>query len=109
MPGAEGREWGAVRQPRKTGCESKKGYKGGNKMLLIHKVTSDSVVDFAAEELRKYLRMMMPECGDVKIRYAPDATAGFRLGLMQDFGLDVTRYQGPESRHIQPKVLWGQR
>ncbi len=32
----------------------------------------------------------MPECGDIKISYNPDATDGFRLGLMQDFGLDVS-------------------
>ena len=58
-------------------------------MFYINKITSDSTVDFAAEELKKYLRMMMPEGGDVKIAYAPDAKDGFRLGLMQDFGLDV--------------------
>jgi hypothetical protein len=34
--------------------------------------------------------MMMPECGDVKISYAPDAKDGFRLGLMSDFGLDTS-------------------
>ena len=59
-------------------------------MLYIKKVTSDSVIDFAAEELKKYLRMMMPDGGDVKISYAPDAEEGFRLGLMQNFGLDVS-------------------
>ena len=36
-------------------------------MLNIKKITSDTIVDFAAEELKKYLRMMMPEGGDVKI------------------------------------------
>ena len=59
-------------------------------MLRINKITSDSVVDYAAEELKKYLRMMMPEGGDIKIAYAPKATDGFRLGLMQDFGLDTS-------------------
>ena len=59
-------------------------------MFYINKITSDSTVDFAAEELKKYLRMMMPEGGDVKIAYAPDAKDGFRLGLMQDFGFDVS-------------------
>jgi len=59
-------------------------------MFLIHKITSDTVVDFAAEELKKYLRMMMPECGDIKIMYYPEAKSGFRLGLMQDFGLNVS-------------------
>ena len=59
-------------------------------MISINKITSDSVIDYAAEELKKYLRMMMPESGEVKVSYAPSATAGFRLGLMQDFGLDVS-------------------
>ena len=59
-------------------------------MLRINKITSASPVDFAAEELKKYLRMMMPECGDIKIAYDPSATNGFRLGLMSDFGLDTS-------------------
>ena len=59
-------------------------------MLYINKITSDTTVDFSAEELKKYLRMMMPEGGDVKINYAPEAKDGFRLGLMQDFGLDTS-------------------
>ena len=65
-------------------------------MLFINKITSNSTVDFAAEELKKYLRMMMPEGGDVAISYAPDARDGFRLGLMQDFGLDVSDVEEPE-------------
>ena len=65
-------------------------------MLTINKITSASPVDYAAEELKKYLRMMMPECGDIKISYAPDAVDGFRLGLMQDFGLDVSDAEDPE-------------
>ena len=59
-------------------------------MLTINKITSASPVDFAAEELKKYLRMMMPRCGDIKINYNPEAKNGFRLGLMQDFGLDTS-------------------
>ena len=59
-------------------------------MLTINKLITVSPVDFAAEELKKYLRMMMPECGDIKISYNPKATDGFRLGLMQDLGLDVS-------------------
>ena len=65
-------------------------------MLFINKITSDATVDFAAEELKKYLRMMMPECGDIKISYCPDARDGFRLGLMQDFGLDVSEVEDVE-------------
>jgi hypothetical protein len=58
-------------------------------MYQIFKITSHSAVDFAAEELKKYMRMMMPECGEIFIKYDPDAKTGLRLGLMQDFGLDV--------------------
>ena len=59
-------------------------------MPNIYKITANPVVDFAAEELKKYLRMMMTEGGAVAIAYDPAATEGFRLGLMQDFGLDVS-------------------
>ncbi len=59
-------------------------------MYFINKISTASPVDFAAEELKKYLRMMMPECGDVEIKYNPMAKDGFRLGLMQDFELDVS-------------------
>ncbi len=59
-------------------------------MYKIYKITSHPTVDFAAEELKKYLRMMMPRCGEIAISYAPDAKDGFRLGLMQDFSLDVS-------------------
>ncbi len=59
-------------------------------MLTINKITSHETVDFAASELKKYLRMMMPNGGDVKITFDPNAESGFRLGFMQDFGLDVS-------------------
>ena len=59
-------------------------------MLFIYKITSHTTVDFAAEELRKYLWMMMPECGGISVEYKPDAKDGFRLGLMSDFGLDTS-------------------
>ena len=59
-------------------------------MYTIRKITSNPVVDFAAEELKKYLRMMMPRCGEITIAYEPEAKDGFRLGLMEDFGLDVS-------------------
>ena len=65
-------------------------------MFYINKITSNHTVDYAAEELKKYLRMMMPEGGDVVIAYNPDAKDGFRLGLMQDFGLDVSDAEDPE-------------
>jgi len=59
-------------------------------MLTINKITSSPVVDFAAEELKKYLRMMMPDCGNIKISYDPNAKDGFLLGLMQDLSLDTS-------------------
>ena len=65
-------------------------------MLKIKKLRADHVIDFAAEELKKYLRMMMPECGDVEILYAPGAEDGFRLGLAEDFGLTFPEAEDPE-------------
>ena len=59
-------------------------------MYKIYKITSNPVVDFAAEELKKYLRMMMPRCGEIEISYAPGAVDVFRLGLMADFGIDTS-------------------
>lgn len=38
----------------------------------------------------------MPDGGDVKISYNPDAKDGFRLGLMQDFGLDISDAEDAE-------------
>lgn len=56
-------------------------------MLTIQKLRADHVIDYAAEELKKYLRMMMPEGGEIDISYDPQAKDGFRLGLLEDFGL----------------------
>ena len=59
-------------------------------MYKICKITPNHTVDFAAEELKKYLRMMMPRCGEIEIVYDPSAVSGFRLGVMSDFGLDTS-------------------
>ena len=56
-------------------------------MLTIKKIRTNEVIDHAAQELKKYLRMMMPEAGEIDISYDPDAKDGFRLGLLEDFGL----------------------
>ena len=56
-------------------------------MFVINKLRADHVIDFAAEELKEYLRMMMPRCGEIDICYNPEAKDGFRLGLLEDFGL----------------------
>lgn len=60
-----------------------------NLFYTIHKITENPVVDYAAEELKKYLRMMMPLCGEITIDSDPDAE-GFKLGLMADFGIDTS-------------------
>ncbi len=59
-------------------------------MFVINKLRDDPVLDFAAQELQEYLLMMMPESGVSVIRRDPDATEGFRLGLLEDFGLENT-------------------
>ena len=58
----------------------------------IYKITDCTTVDYAAEELKKYLRMMMPECGDIDIERACGGVPndGFVLGLMQDFGISTS-------------------
>ena len=59
-------------------------------MLTVYTVTQNGTVAYAAEEFKKYLRMMMPDLTDVRIVHDPFAKNGVRLGLMQDFGLDVS-------------------
>ena len=51
-------------------------------MFSIQKIRADHTIDFAAEELKEYLRMMMPEGGDIPISFNPEAKEGFRLGLL---------------------------
>ena len=65
-------------------------------MYQIFKITSNPTVDFAAEELKKYMRMMMPECGEIFIKYDPTATEGLRLGLLPDLGLDTSEAEDVE-------------
>ena len=57
-------------------------------MHHISKVTSHTIIDFAAEELKKYLMQMSPECGGIGI--SAEDIGGFRLGVMSDFGLDAS-------------------
>ncbi len=58
------------------------------KINLIH---PNHVLVFAAEELKKYLRMMMPQCEDIEIVFDAEADAdpdnGFKLGLLRDLEL----------------------
>lgn len=65
-------------------------------MIYINKIQSHSAIDYAAEELRKYFYMMMPEGDNITTRFAPGAEDGFRLGLMSDFGLDTSDAEDTE-------------
>jgi AraC-like DNA-binding protein len=75
-------------------------------MYKIYKITSSHIVDFAAEELKKYLRMMMPRAGEIDIEYKPDAKDGFRLGVMADFGLDTSESDDITLDDIAKKVSY---
>ena len=55
--------------------------------MHIIKTRCDHTIDFAAEELKKYLRMMMPQQGDIAIECNTGRQTGFRLGLLSDFGI----------------------
>lgn len=59
-------------------------------MFEIFVVSPNTTAVFAAEELKKYLRMMMPRCGEIPIRIGEKSDHGFRLGLMDDFGMDTS-------------------
>ena len=58
-------------------------------MLKIYKIIDHPTIGYAAEELKKYLRMMMPEGGDIEITLNPFDEDGFKLGLMENFGLPL--------------------
>lgn len=64
-------------------------------MLYINKISSHSAIDYAAEELKKYLYMMMPDGDSITTRYS-DEICGFRLGLMSDLGLDTSDVEDVE-------------
>ena len=57
-------------------------------MFTIRIMRDDEVLSFAAQELKEYLLMMMPEGGCAKITHDTTGTDGFRLGLLEDFGLE---------------------
>lgn len=64
-------------------------------MYSISTLTPHPTAVYAAEELKKYLRMMMPRAGNIPLHIASDHVAAFRLGLMQDFNLDVSDAEDP--------------
>ena len=70
-------------------------------MLKIHKVMDHPTIEYAAQELKKYLRMMMPEGGDIMIKLDPFAKDGFRLGLMDNFGLPLS---GDENKELDDVI-----
>lgn len=55
--------------------------------MKINVIRPSHVLVFAAEELKKYLRMMMPNSEDIEICFYSNTEDGFRLGLLEDFGL----------------------
>ena len=59
-----------------------------NNLFTIRKMRDDQTISFAADELKKYLWTMMPKSGNTPISLDPQATDGFRLGLLEDFGLE---------------------
>ena len=59
-----------------------------NNLFTIKKMRDDQTISFAADELKKYLWTMMPKSGNTPISLDPSATDGFRLGLLEDFGLE---------------------
>ena len=56
-------------------------------MFVIKMMRMEHTLSFAAEELKKYLRMMMPQAGEIEITLEPGAKDGFRLGLLEDFDI----------------------
>ena len=65
-------------------------------MTSINKRTLSPCIDFAAFELKKYLRMMMPDGGRYEIGYDVTSDEGYRLGLLSDFGLDSSDVEDAE-------------
>ena len=59
-------------------------------MYTISKVSKSPVIDYAAEELKKYLMQMSPECGGVRIVAGEHTGDAFRLGVMSELGLDTS-------------------
>lgn len=54
----------------------------------IYKFSQNHVVDFAAEELKKYIMMMEPRKNAPEIFVGADKGEGLKIGLMRDFGLE---------------------
>ena len=62
-------------------------------MYKISIVSADVVTDYAAQELKKYLRMMMPRSGEIKITFDKDAKDGdFSINTMIDYVKKFNEY-----------------
>lgn len=68
-------------------------------MMRINVCSRHETVVFAAEELKKYLRMMMPEGGEIDLCFG-GVGEGFSVGLMEAFGLDDSDVADPELDEI---------
>ncbi len=64
-------------------------------MLTVKLTRFDPVLVFAAEEMKKYLRMMMPREDEITISLEKEPDDGFRLGLLEDFGLSTEEVEDP--------------
>ena len=65
-------------------------------MNVINIESQRSTVVFAAEELKKYLRMLMPRAGEFRLSFGGESRGReneggifFRLGLMEDMGISA--------------------
>ena len=65
-------------------------------MITVSKASLCAPIDFAALELKKYLRMMMPDKDNYSVVYDPEAKEGYRLGLLSDFSIDASDVYDPE-------------
>lgn len=65
-------------------------------MYKIFKYTAHPTVDFAAEELKKYLRMMMPRCGEIEITADERDGDGFVLAVCADIGIELPETDAPD-------------
>lgn len=65
-------------------------------MYTIIQMRPNTVIDYAASELKKYMRMMMFKAGEIPIKYGTSSDAGYKLGLFEDFGMDTSEVENPE-------------
>lgn len=56
-------------------------------MFEINFTNTDITVSYAAQELKKYLRMLMTRCGDIPLSFGAYNPNCFNVGLMSDFNL----------------------